>query len=57
MYAWHPPRALSAAFSVAIVALIGVLLMLGLRAQQLIRQSASLISLTLSPQPQPTERP
>ena len=57
MYAWHPPRALSAASSVAIVALIGVLLLLGLRAQQVIRQSPSPISLTLSPQPQPTERP
>ena len=53
MYAWHPPRALSAASSVAIVALIGVLLLLGLRAQQVIRQSPSPISLTLSPQPQP----
>jgi protein TonB len=57
MYTWHPPRALSAASSVAIVALIGALLMLGLRAQQVIRQSASLISMSLSPEPLPTERP
>jgi protein TonB len=57
MYAWHPPRTLSVASSVAIVALMGALLMLGLRVQQAVRQSTSLVSLTLSPQPQPTEQP
>jgi protein TonB len=57
MYAWHPPRAISAASSVAIVVLIGALLMLGLRAQRVIRQVPSLVSLTLAPQPQPTKRP
>jgi len=57
MYAWHPPRALSAVSSVAIVALIGALLVLALRVQQVIGQSTSLISMTFSPQPQPAERP
>ena len=58
MYDPHPPRTLSAAASVAIVALMGVLLMLGLRVQQAIRQSVPLISLDmLPPQPQPSERP
>lgn len=58
MYAWHPPRTLSAASSLAIVALIGALLLFGLRVQQVVRQSLPLLSIDVSlPPPVPTEQP
>lgn len=58
MYDPHPPRTLSAAASVAIVALMGAALMLGLRVQQALQQAVPLISIDLSlPQPRPTEPP
>ena len=58
MYDPHPPRTLSAAASVALVALMGALLMFGLRVQQAIRQSAPLLSVDISlPPPPPVEQP
>jgi protein TonB len=57
MYAWHPPRTLSAASSLAIVALIGALLMFGLGVRQVVQQSLPLISMTIAPEPEPTPSP
>ena len=58
VYAWHPPRTLSAASSLTIVALMGALLMFGLRVQQVVRQSLPLLSIDVSlPPPALTEQP
>jgi protein TonB len=57
MYAWHPPRALSAASSLAIVGLIAALLMFGLGVRQVVQQSLPLISMTIAPEPEPTPPP
>ncbi|MGZ3199782.1 MAG: energy transducer TonB [Croceibacterium sp.] len=58
MYDPHPPRTLSAAASVVIVALMGALLMFGLTVQQTIQRQVPLISLNFTPpEPRPTERP
>lgn len=59
MYAWHPPRTLSAASSAAIVALVFALLVLGLNVRGRPESAPRLtsIELTQPPQPRPTERP
>jgi len=59
MYAWHPPRTLSAASSVAIVGAIAALLVLGLNVQRTAQSALRLVSVELSepPQPHPTEEP
>jgi protein TonB len=59
MYAWHPPRTLSAVSSMAIVAAMCALLVLGLNIQRTAQSALRLVSvdLTAPPQPQPTERP
>jgi protein TonB len=59
MYAWHPPRTLSAASSAAIVALAFALLVLGLNVRRTAEQAATLVSVELTepPQPRPTEQP
>ncbi|HSQ95600.1 MAG TPA: energy transducer TonB [Croceibacterium sp.] len=58
MYDPHPPRTLSAAASVAIVAFMGAVLMFGLRVQQTIQRQVPLISLNFTPpEARPTERP
>ena len=58
MYALQPPRPLPAAASVAIVALMAALLMLGLRVGQAVQQAPQLLTADFSaPQPRPTERP
>jgi len=59
MYVSHPPRALSAASSVAIVGAIFTLLVLGLNVRQRTRNALRLVSVALTepPRPQPTEQP
>lgn len=59
MYAWHPPRTISAATSVLIAGSIFALLVLGLDVRQTAERAVSLISVELTepPQPRPTERP
>jgi protein TonB len=56
MYAWHPPRTLSAGASVAIVAALFGLLLLGLNIRQTAQNALHLVSVELSPPPpQPRE--
>lgn len=57
MYAWHPPRALSASVSVAIVALIGAVLVFGLGVRRTIQASVPLISIALNEPPPPPPPP
>lgn len=60
MYAWQPPRALSAAASVAIVGAIVALLVLGLNIRQTAQAALRLVSVDLTeppPEPVPTKRP
>lgn len=57
MYAPHPPRALSAASSLAIVGLIGVSLVWGLGVPQVIERAAPLISVNFSVTPPPPPPP
>lgn len=60
MYAWQPPRTLSAASSLAIVAAICALLLLGLNIRQSAPAALHLVSVDLGdpePQPRPSEPP
>lgn len=59
MYAWHPPRTVSAASAVALVVATFALLVLGLNVRRTAEQAARLISVELTdpPQARPTERP
>src|SRR6478735_2392281 len=60
MYAWQPPRTLSAAASVAIVGAIVALLVLGLNIRQTAQAALRLVSVELTeppPEPVPTRRP
>lgn len=59
MYAWHPPRTLSAASAVAIVGAMCALLVLGLNIQRTAQTALHLVSLDLTAPPPPpkTEKP
>ena len=59
MYAWHPPRALSASLSLAIVGLIAAALVFGLGVRRVVEAAAPLISVSLEspPPPPPAPRP
>ncbi|MEO6040847.1 MAG: TonB family protein [Croceibacterium sp.] len=58
MYAWHPPRAISASTSLAIVALIGAVLVFGLGVHPPLLVSQPLVSVTFtSPRPPPPPMP
>jgi protein TonB len=60
MYAWHPPRTISAVASLAFVGAILALLVLGLNVRQTAASTLRLVSVDLAeppPPPQPPEQP
>src|SRR4051812_47942226 len=60
MYAWHPPRAVSAATSLALVGAMGLLLVFGLGVPRTVERAVPLLTVVMTdqkPPPPPPEPP